>query len=151
MTPERRRELQAAYLDADYRVDGPEGRFTIRVGRNCPSLDALLRREQSTDWAFITACNPYSQQLSDHDNAIRMNHLVADLTVAGQRVYPGESVARDDSWPPEPSLLILDLDERAAVEIASRYGQLAIVAGQIGEPARLVWIAADRTSNNQIT
>lgn len=151
MTPERRRELQAAYLDADYWVDGPAGRFAVRVGEFCSPLDTLLRHEHSTNWAYITACNPHSQQLSIENNAIRMNHLVADLSVAGQRFYPGEGAAGGGSWPPEPSLLILDLDEAAAIALARRYGQLAIVAGRIGEPARLVWVSTDITTCNQIT
>ena len=149
MTPERRRELEAAYLDADYWVDGPAGRFVIRIGEHCPLLDALLRSEQATNWAFVTACNPYSQRLSDEDNAIRMRHLVTDLSVAGRRFYPGEGAARDGSWPPEPSLLILDVDASSAGELARRYGQLAIVAGRVGEVARLVWVDSNTTTTNQ--
>lgn len=151
MTPKRRRELQAAYLDVNYWVDGPTGRFPIRVGELCPTLDAILRHEQATEWAYITACNPYSQRLSDAENSTRMNHLVADLSVAGYQSYPGEGAAPDSSWPPEPSLLILGMNEAEASQLARRYGQLAIVAGRIGEIARLVWLSTDTTSTNHIT
>jgi Protein of unknown function (DUF3293) len=150
MTPERRRELRQAYLDADYRVAGPNGRFAVRIGESCGQVAEMLD-QSALDWAFITACNPYSHPLTDADNAVRMKHLVADVTIAGYRFFPGEGVGHDGSWKPEPSLLIVGIDEAAAVELARRYGQLAIVCGRGAEPARIVWTDSDTTTSNENT
>ena len=140
MTPQRRAELHAAYLDTAYRVDGPDGSFTIHVGERSNPLEKLLSEEGVRHWAFVTACNPHSQQLPDDQNAVRMSHLIADISVAGLGFHPGEAIARATSWPPEPSLLILDIAESSAIELARRYGQNAIVCGAAGEAPRLVWI-----------
>jgi hypothetical protein len=151
MTPERRRELEVAYLDANYWVDGPACHFAIRVGATCEPLEELLRREHAIDWAFTTACNPLSQPLSDEVNLMRMSHLVADLSVAGYRFHPGEGTARDDSWKPEPSVFIVGISETKAIEIANRYGQSAIIVGKAAQPARLVWTISDTTTSNEFT
>ena len=132
-------ELDRAYRETDYWVDGPVGRFAIRIDEPCPSLDELLAGDGASCWAFITACNPNSQRLSDEVNAIRMSHLVADVRIAGQRFYSGEGIGRDGRWPPEPSLLILDIEEASAIELAKRYGQLAIVCGRVGAVPHLHW------------
>ncbi len=55
------------------------------------------------------------------------------------RVLPGAGVGTGGDWPPEPSLLILGIREEDALHLARRFGQNAIVAGTLGEPARLVW------------
>jgi hypothetical protein len=128
-----RDDLEAAYRATDYRVDdAPGGPFVIRIGERCDRL-------ADVDWAFVTACNPRSQRLSDEQNARRMTELE---TVVGGRwlFYPGHGAGRDGRWPPEPSLLIVGIVESDAVELARRFGQNAFVAGRAGEPARLVWV-----------
>jgi Protein of unknown function (DUF3293) len=148
MTPERRSQLRQAYLDANYWVEGPYGRFAIRIGEVCHPIVKMLDRP-AADWAFITACNPCSHLLTDADNAVRMNHLVADLTIAGYRFFPGEGAARDGAWKAEPSVLIVGIDETAALDLARRYGQLAIVCGRGSESARLVWTDSDTTTSHE--
>lgn len=126
-------QLELAYHQTDYRVSSPGGEFVIRIGKLCPEIDA----EQ---WAFITACNPMSRLLSDQENAGRMQQLEAELAAANYRFEHGAGVGRDGQWPPEPSLLVYEIDEAAAIELARRYDQAAIVVGRRNEPARLVWV-----------
>jgi len=133
-TPPDRAELEAAYLGTDYRVeDFPAGPFTVRVGEASAELAGL-------DWAFVTACNPRSLLLSDEENTRRMADLETTVRQAGWRYYRGHGVGKDRRWPPEPSLLIVDIEESEAVGLARHFGQNAIVAGRPGEPARLVWV-----------
>ncbi len=150
MTSEHKNQLRTAYADTDYWVDVPGGRFLIRVGEFQPALSQLLAVENASDWAFVTACNPYSQQLPDADNSIRMCHLVADLSIAGYRFFSGEGASRSGDWSPEPSLLIIGIGQEYAIQIARRYGQLAIVCGRDSQPARLVWTDLDTTTSDRI-
>lgn len=119
------RDLEAAYRATDYRA----GEYLIRIGE-VPLIDA-------DSWAFVTACNPRSERLPDAENARRMAQLEAAVEFP---FLPGEGTARDGSWPPEPSLLILGIDEATACELGRRFKQAAIVFGRRGEAARLVWI-----------
>ena len=45
----------------------------------------------------------------------------------------------EGDWTPEVSFLILDLSKEAAIKIGQQYGQKAIVWGQVGLPATLVF------------
>jgi Protein of unknown function (DUF3293) len=124
--------LDAAYRDTDYRVDDfPTGPFAIRVDEPCAEL-------ADVEWAFVTACNPHSQQLNDAENDHRMTELQEYLS-GRWKYYRGCGAGREGSWR-EPSLLIVGIREPDAVELARRFGQSAIVVGRAGECARLVWV-----------
>jgi len=135
-------DLEAAYRATDYRVEEPPGDpFVLRVGEASPEVDRVLARHRQSEWAFITACNPGSQRLSPAENARRMAHLEAVCLYHSWYHYLGAGVGRDGSWPPEPSFLVVGVSEPEAVAVARHFGQNAIVAGRVGEPARLVWVA----------
>ncbi len=121
--------LDAAYRSTDYRA----GDVVIRVGEIAP-IDA-------DSWAFITACNPGSARLTPAENAERMARLEAEVRAAGFEFLHGKGVGRNGSWPPEPSMLILDIDEAAARELGRRFSQAAIIVGECNSPARLIWLA----------
>jgi hypothetical protein len=133
-----RSELETVYLNTDYVVHEPAGRITIRIGE--------VAAVAAAHWAFITACNPRSQPLSAAENAARTEALVQCLRDAGYRFLPGEGIGRAGAWPPEPSVLILDITEAAAVALAARFEQAAIVIGALGQPAQLRWIDAGAQS-----
>ncbi|MFZ5467553.1 MAG: DUF3293 domain-containing protein [Pseudomonadota bacterium] len=50
----------------------------------------------------------------------------------------------EDHWPPEPSLLILDLAPEQAAQLAEHFGQWAWVSGEAGQPAELAWSSVPR-------
>jgi hypothetical protein len=91
-------------------------------------------------WAFITACNPFSELWSDQDNLGRMRELERELQSSSFKIFPGHGQGDDPRWKPEPSLLVLGINEAQATEVARKYGQNAIVFGVRGEPAKLLWI-----------
>jgi uncharacterized protein DUF3293 len=125
--------LDAAYRSTDYIADYRSEQICLRIGEPCPSLEARA-------WAYVTACNPQSKLLPPYENAQRMQNLEQVVAAAGYRYLHGEARSRGGNWPPEPSLLILDIDEKAALDLARRFDQAAIVVGRSGESARLVWI-----------
>jgi hypothetical protein len=56
----------------------------------------------------------------------------------GFQFFLGWGVGEEGNWPPEESILIVGIDRKSAVEIASRHGQLAVVFARYGEPVELL-------------
>lgn len=137
----RRRALESSYRSTTYFVDHPEGAFGIRLGEPCARLDALLAAHGEHCWAYVTACNPRSQSLPDADNAARHADLLAQVQAAGHVFYPGRGMPDSGDWKPEESLLILGLDQDAALRLGARFGQNAVVVGSAGGRAELRWCA----------
>lgn len=111
------------------------------MGEPCARLDALLAAHGEHCWAYVTACNPRSQSLPDADNAARHADLLAQVQAAGHVFYPGRGMPDSGDWKPEESLLILGLDQDAALRLGARFGQNAVVVGSAGGRAELRWCA----------
>jgi hypothetical protein len=138
-----RRAVHDAYRRTSYRAAlGSGARVEIRVGERCAVIDAELRARGLDTWAYLTAANPHAARLAEAENAARHAALVRAL--AAWPCCDGESVADDGAWPPERSLLALGISEADALRIARGFEQEAIVAGALGEPARLVLCADAR-------
>jgi hypothetical protein len=134
-----RAALDAAYRATSFTVDGPDGRFAVRVGRPSAEVDQLLEAAKAATWAYVTAYNPGSERAPDAVNAARQRELESVIAECEYPSYRGEGVGDDRAWPPESSLLVLGIGEAEAVRLAERFGQAAIVFGERGEAARLVW------------
>jgi hypothetical protein len=134
------RELQAweAYEGTTYCVEDGARRVCFRIGSTSKALEALLERQGANRWAFLTAWNPASRRLSRAENDRRQTKLVDELMAAGYRCLRGEGRGTDPSWPPEESVLALDIPKRVARRFGRKFGQLAIVTGHRGFPSRLV-------------
>lgn len=133
------REFEEAYKATDFvGVDGST-ELVIRIGQTNTKLDNFLAERKVEMWAFITAFNPGLKLLTDEENAARHDELLA-VTISGRYEFlVGYGRACVGDWPPEGSLLILNIDRDAAVEIGKRFDQNAIVAGRLGDDAELVW------------
>lgn len=138
-----RRALETSYRSTTYFVDHPGGAFGIRLGEPCARLDALLAAHGTSCWAYVTACNPHSQRLPDADNAVRHADLLARVQAAGHVFYLGRGTPDGGNWKPEQSLLILGLDEAAALRLGAHFGQNAVVVGRAGGCAELGWCAGE--------
>ncbi|HVS37146.1 MAG TPA: DUF3293 domain-containing protein [Gemmataceae bacterium] len=136
---QERASFDAAYRATSYLVDGPVGRFPVRIGVSSPEADALTATHGTACWAYITAYNPGSVPAPAARNAERQRRLERLLTDSGYRFYPGEGRADDAGWPAEPSLFVVGMDETAAAALGRRFGQAAVVCGEQGRAARLVW------------
>jgi hypothetical protein len=130
--------LWAAYLETSYvaEVDGTE--IELRIGRRSPALDAVLRAAGETTWCFVTAWNPDSRSLDESVNRERNARLREAIESAGLAFHAGEGRGRDGDWPPEASFLVLGPSRSDAIELGRRFGQLAIVRGELGGVAELV-------------
>lgn len=130
--------LEAAYRATSYRVEHPDGAFTLRVGVRSRTLDRLLSKHGLRTWAYVTAWNPFSTIVPTEENLARQRWLEDEAarrwwpSFAGRGVGPG--------WAVEPSLLILGIVKSDAVLLGREQRQAAIVVGELQQPARLVWL-----------
>ena len=126
-------EIEAAYLAASYRVGG---KLVLRVGEPSRVLDHLLANRGLDEWAYLTAHNPRSRQLTQEENAARQRELLARL--AGRRLLLGHAEAPDGAWR-EASVLVLGMARDEALALARSFEQNAFLAGRRGGVAELVW------------
>jgi len=131
-------ELVRAYLATKYCASTLRGEISILIGDQHPALDSLLEEHGASEWAFITAWNPYSEEIDPAENAARHKALTQKVSELGYLAYEGAGIPDDTDWQPEASLLILGIDATAAVELGKKFGQNAIVLGEIAQPAELI-------------
>ena len=131
-------ELIEAYLAANYRVDADPA-FVLKVGVcSLPLLD-LFGRHRCECAAYLTACNPFSQDVGPAENAARQAELARQLK--GRSLTFIEGIGLDgqmpadggaSQWPGEPSFLVLGLSLEAARALGRKHAQNA-----------LLWCASD--------
>lgn len=131
--------LARVYLQTTYRVITAAKPVDIRIGVLNPALADLLQSRGARTWAFLTASNPRSQQLTDDDNALRNDKLMQSLRDEGWSCLDAVGVPDNSDWMPEQSVLILGIGRRAALALARRWQQNAIVYGEHGVVPELVW------------
>ena len=127
-------------------LDGTEIR--IRPGEMHAPLDHALEARSVTTWAYVTAWNPGSRELSSRENDARHERLKEDIVRLGFEAFEGEGQLTHAAWVPERSLLVLGVPASEAVAIGRRYGQNAIVFGQHRREARLLNCRGADTSTN---
>jgi hypothetical protein len=120
-------DLVGAYLSTNYQAQIPSGLCSLRVGSPSQTLLELYKECAIQSAAFITAQNPLGRSLTDAENRVRVNALLADAKGLGLPFFEGEGVGADDSWPPERSLLLLGLSFEQAVHLGRHHDQNAIV------------------------
>jgi hypothetical protein len=119
-------ELLQAFTETDYIVHH-EPPFTMNIGQPCPALKALMGEHNALCAAYITAWNPFSQQLSRQQNEARQQELKAELKRRGLKFIEGIGQHPSNNWPGEPSVLVLDLNKEAAKSLAAHHEQHAFV------------------------
>lgn len=122
--PDRRRELEAAYRQTLYCV--PELDLWLEIDKSSEALLLLAEKMGFQAWAFITACNPRSEALSEAENNVRMRELEAYLTETGFTIYHAVGASINSDWS-EPSFFVLGMDASTAVSIGNHWGQMAVV------------------------
>ena len=115
----------------------------IHVDRTSPELDDLLKMRDVTTWAFITAWNPASEQLTRAANDARHERLKEELSRLKLQAFEGQGEPTGSDWAPERSLLVAGISVPDGVRLGRRYGQIAIVVGGVGGEARLLKCAPD--------
>lgn len=119
--------LLQAYRSTTYCVFANSGTVALRIGECSETLLALHSAAGVASSAFVTACNPFGEVQSDAHNAVAMQSLKLRLDAAGISWIDGEGRGDDASWAPEPSLLVLGVDEADARDLCVALRQNAVV------------------------
>jgi hypothetical protein len=130
-------DLRRAYEATHYLVRDGEGEVAGRIGRTVPALTALLRRHGASRGVAITAWNPRSEALSRAVNEAANARMAEDLARTGLTVLQHQGRSSDGSWS-EDGFFVLDLDDRAAVALAERWGQYAVTVFEADQPGRIL-------------
>jgi hypothetical protein len=128
------KDLIQAYMETEFRV--LEGLpFTLRVGSASSELLVAHKRHRVECSAFLTACNPFSQELTDEANGERQKALAEELASRSLEYVDGVGQHPSNQWPGEPSYLVFGLTLEAAKTLGIRLEQNAIVwSGSDGTP-----------------
>ena len=119
-------ELWKAYEETDFIVHTkPE--FTLNIGQASEQLKQFLNSHKVTSAAFVTAYNPFSEQLSNDENSARQENLVKEIQSRGLSLFQGLGQHPNHQWQGEPSVLILGIAFEAAKKLARTYEQNAFV------------------------
>lgn len=122
------KELLSHYKNTDYWFTVDDKIIILNIGRKNNDFDRLCERFGCTTGAFITACNPQSQLLTDDENKGRNKQLATHLEKVSQvYCFSGAGQDRDQQWPPEASFMILGLSQETAIDLAREYQQNALV------------------------
>ncbi len=132
--------FRASYLRTTYRVVEVTPPIDIRIGEARPEIDALLDKHGARSWAFITAWNPGSKKLDAAENQRRQAALEAEVKQVGYVFYRGAGVPDEKDWDPEESILIVGINSEDAVKLGKKYAQAAIITGERGAQAQLIFI-----------
>jgi hypothetical protein len=118
--------LISAYRETEYRVT--QGyHCVLKVDATSPELTNLYKSRGVSCAAFITACNPFSRNLSDTDNLQRQTKLAAELSRKNLSYLEGVGQHPSGDWPGEPSFLALGVALEAAKSLGKTFEQNAII------------------------
>ena len=104
------KELWQAYLETDFKVFA-ENSFTLKVGQYSSELNSIIKKSKYSSAAFITAYNPYSQELSDVENVARQEQLKIQIAKRGLTAIEGIGQHPSNQWlvKADPHLAVQDL------------------------------------------
>lgn len=115
-----------AYQESEYRVLG-DAPAVLHVGVPCAGLALLHERYQTHCSAFLSACNPLGEVVDAAVNARRQEALAAEVSRQGLPALTGIGQHPTNTWPGEPSVLVLGLTRAAAQELGRQFEQNAII------------------------
>jgi len=123
--------LEAVYNAAVYEADLPAGRVTFRTGAppQGPAPAQTL--------AILTGWNPGHARPGEAANRAANARLAAELHRAGHVAYPACGRSPDGRHA-EPSFAVTGIGAEAALALAGRFGQAAILYWD-GRAARILW------------
>jgi sugar phosphate isomerase/epimerase len=115
-----------AYLETDYCVFG-ESPFVLKAGIANEPLAKLYKRTKTNCGAFVTAVNPFSQDVGKVENTARHVELAKELNQRNLTFFDGIGKHPSGDWPAESSYFVLGLSLEAAKALGKKYDQNAVI------------------------
>jgi len=127
-------DLIQAYIETEFHVLAASP-FVLGIGKVSSELLLTHQMYRVECSAFLTACNPFSQALTDEANQQRQKALETELATRSLEFVGGIGLHPSNQWPGEPSFLIFGLTLEAAKKLGHRFEQNAFVwSGSDGKP-----------------
>jgi hypothetical protein len=130
-------DLIRAYRETHYRVHGAEP-FALLVDVRSAALAAAHKRFRTDRSAYVTACNPFSEDVGAASNAQR--HADLGLELARRNLPHIEGIGQHPSngWPGEPSYLVFGLRLDDAKTLGRALRQNAVLWSDADAMPRLI-------------
>lgn len=143
-------QLVRAYLSTSYIVHVDDRKITLRPGLHSAEFDGILGGAGVRAWACISAYNPRSQLCLDHENARLHSELVRVVRDARYKTLSGYGMGDDGSWPAERCLFVLGIGRDEARRLGARFGQNAILVGEVGHAPELLLLDGSRRGTAEL-
>ena len=118
-------DLISAYESTNFHVNS-EPAFILNVGKVSQELKMLFKKNGVDSAAFITAWNPYSDSLSDANDA-RNDQLKNELNLRSLKFIEGFGQDPLGQWAGENSFLVLGISLETSKKLGVQFEQNAIV------------------------
>ena len=130
--------LVQAYRETHYKA--PALHLVLIVDQPNAALNLAHRRHRCDCSAFITACNPYSVELTPDENEVRQRDLAAELRSRSLAFLDGIGQHPSNGWAGsgEPSFLVFDLTLEAAKALCAKLEQNGFVWSGADAVPRLI-------------
>lgn len=126
MTTNIKKELLDSYTAANYHVYAVPS-FILKIDILSKELRKLLIELNVKFAAFITAFNPYSQELSLKENRLRNKKLEGKIQSLDLYYIKGDGRCGDSDEVGEESFLVFGLSKKQAINLGMESQQNAIV------------------------
>lgn len=129
--------LIQAFRETHYQVHGAEP-FTLRVDEPSTALAAAHKHFRADCSTYITACNPFSEDVGAASNAERHADLGLELNRRSLAYIEGIGQHPSNQWPGEASYLVFGLKLEAAKTLGRALKQNAIIWSDADAVPRLI-------------
>jgi hypothetical protein len=132
-------DLVQAYTAAKYIVHGEqEELIEVRVGQPCSVINKLILKADSKLAVLLTPENPFSESLSEAQNAARHTEFLAAIHSEHVNYLTGYGCDDEELWGREASYLLFLQEKKFADKLALQFGQNAYLLLVPKNPARLM-------------
>jgi hypothetical protein len=112
--------------------------FKLRVDEPSAELAAAHKRFRASCSTYITACNPFSEDVGPAVNAQAHANLARDLATRGFDHIEGVGLHPSGQWPGETSYLVFGMTLDAAKTLGQALRQNAIIWSDADAVPRLI-------------
>lgn len=116
-------KLIASYRKTEYKIFAGDQIIVVRID-SYSSIELLLTALSVNCAAIISAYNPYSQLRNEEEN-ILANELLRDFLIKNNhRFLESLNIDPTETWPPEKSFLVLNIDLNAAENVGRQLDKM---------------------------
>ena len=101
-------DLDAAYRQTIYRVYMDSESFDLRIHEQNPAFTDMCKHRGISQWAIITAYNPFSQCFGMEENNAANADLKRSIEHVGLSYQAADGIPADSSWQTEKKLFYLE-------------------------------------------